>query len=318
MPKTCELSATTGQENCAAWLAAFKDYLQARSLDPKTISNYVQDMQKFQKRVGKDLASVTRDELQAVQTQWQREGACDSTLRRCMAAFRNFYDFLIAGRYIKARPTANVRAPRGWVRVPRAPAANDLEQVIEAIGHDDPFHIRDRAILLLFRDTGPRANAVAHLLLSDVDIAGRCLTIRKDKFGKQHQAPLSKRTAQAIQEYINTARPCFLRDRISPYLFLGYHRKKAMDANGPMTRQQLCNIAKGWSKKVLGVASSPHKWRAACFTECAEKEMDVFDLMNLAGHSSPEVTQGYIRHQLGHLKQAYRETHPRARKDAKP
>jgi site-specific recombinase XerC len=83
-----------------------------------------------------------------------------------------------------------------------------------------------------------------------------------------------------------------------------------------MIRQQLFNITTGWSMRVLGVASSPHKWRAACFTECAEKEMDVFDLMNLAGHSSPEVTPGYIRHQLGHLKQAYRETHPRALRTA--
>jgi site-specific recombinase XerD len=314
LDRTTTSLPTGGHDNNAAWLCAFADYLQARSLDPKTISNYVQDMQKFQKKVAKDLAAVTREELQAVQTQWQSEGASDATLRRRMAAFRNFYNFLNAGGYITSRPTANVRTPKGWERVPRAPAANDLEKVIEAIGHDDPFHIRDRAILLLFRDTGLRASAVANLLLSDVDCAGRCLTIRKDKFGKQHQAPLSKRTAEAIQEYINNARPYFLRDRISPYLFLGYHRTGAMDASGPVTRQQLCRIAKSWSKKVLGVASSPHKWRAACFTECAEKEMDVFDLMNLAGHSSPEVTQGYIRHQLGHLKQAYRDTHPRALK----
>jgi integrase/recombinase XerD len=275
-------------------------------------------MQKFQKGVNKDLAAMSRDELQAVLTQWQSEGASNATLWRCLATLRNFYNFLFVGGYIKTRPTRNVRTPKGWVRVPRAPAAVDLERVIAAIGHDDPFHIRDRAILLLFRDSGPRAGAVAHLLLSDVDIPERCLTIRKDKFGKQHQIPLSPRTAGAIQEYIDNARSYFVRDRLSPYLFIGYHRKKAKDANGPMTRQQFCNIAKGWTKKVLGVASSPHKWRAACFTECAEKEMDVFDLMNLAGHASPEVTQRYIRHQLGHLKQAYRETHPRARKDVKP
>jgi integrase len=102
-----------------------------------------------------------------------------------------------------------------------------------------------------------------------------------------------------LAKYINKARPYFLRDRISPYLFLGYHRKRAANANGPMIRQQLFNITTGWSMRVLGVASSPHKWRAACFTECAEKEMDVFDLMNLAGHSSPEVTPGYIRHLTG-------------------
>ena len=306
------------QDNCSPWLPAFREYLQARSLNSKTISNYMQDMQKLQKQVGKDLATVTRAELQAVQARWQSQGVSDATLRRCMATFRNFYNFLSAGRYIETRPTANVRAPRGWVRVPRAPTAEDLERVIAAIGHFDPFHIRDRAILLLFRDSGPRASAVANLLLSDVSIPGRCLTIRKDKFGKQHQVPLSVRTAEAIKEYLENARPYFNRERDLPYLFIGYHRKSAIDPLGPMSRGQLFNIAQQWTKKILGVSSSPHKWRATCFTECAEKGMDVFDLMNLAGHASPEVTQGYIRHQLGHMKQAYRDTHPRARKDVKP
>ena len=136
--------------------------------------------------------------------------------------------------------------------------------------------------------------------------------IRHDKFSKEHQLPLSARTLEAIREYIENARPYFLRDRKLPYLFLVYGRTDNSDR--PMTRQQFCNITKGWTKKVLGVGISPHKWRAACMTEGAEKGMDVFDLMNLAGHSSPEITQHYIRHQIGHLKDGYYGTHPRAGK----
>ena len=56
-------AAVTGPENYAAWLSAFTDYLRARSLDGKTISAYVQDMNKFQVQAAKDLAAVTREEL---------------------------------------------------------------------------------------------------------------------------------------------------------------------------------------------------------------------------------------------------------------
>jgi len=136
------------------------------------------------------------------------------------------------------------------------------------------------------------------------------LIIRHDKFGKEHTIPLSTRTLEAISEYVHKARPYFVRDRGVAFLFPAYNR--ADNARGPMSRQQFCNIAKGWTKKVLGVGISPHKWRAACLTEGAEKGMDEFDLMNLAGHDSPETTQRYIRHQIGHLKESYYSTHPRA------
>ena len=284
------------------------DYLQARSLNPKTISKLRAGHAKVSEAGRQRSGLSTRDELQAVLIEWQVKG---TALPPCSDAWLPTSITFSLREDTSRADQPLMFAPKGWVRVPRAPAADDLERVIAAIGHDDPFHVRDRAILLLFRDTGVRASAVAHLP-ERCRYSGTSLDHWQRQFGKQHQVRMSVRTAEAIQEYIDNARSYFVRDRIA-YLFTGYHRKKAKDANGPMTRQQLCNIAKGWTKKVLGVAISPHKWRAACFTECAEKEMDVFDLMNLAGHSSPEVTQRYIRHQLGHLKQAYCDASPCAK-----
>jgi integrase/recombinase XerD len=304
----------TGTDNCAAWLSAFTEYLRARSLDGKTISAYVQDMTKFQRRVAKDLAAVTREDLRRVLSEWQHEGTATSTIQRCGASLRSFYDFMFIGGYVKRRPTANLQLPKGWEKVPQAPASEDLERTIAAIGRADPFDLRDRAILLLLRDSGPRATASTCVHLDDVDWQFGRLMIRHDKFDKEHQVPLSTRTLEAIREYVDNARPYFLRDRQLPYLFLGYSRRNAANPNGPMTRQQLWYIAKGWTKKVLGIGISPHKWRAACATEGAAKGMDDFDLMNLLGHASPEITQRYIRHQIGHLKDSYYSTHPRAGK----
>lgn len=313
-----DLTAQEQQESCAAWLSAFTNYSRARSLKESTISNYVQDMKKFQRQAGKDLAAVTREDVRHVLREWQQDGASDATIRRCGASLRRFYDFMFIGGYVKTRPTVNLQLPRGWDKVPQAPAREDLERTISAIGHDDPFHVRDRAVLLLLRDSGPRATASTYALLDDVDWQSGRLIIRHDKFGKEHQLPLSRRTLEAIREYVATARPYFLRDRRDlPYLFLGYSRRNAADPNGPMTRQQFCNIAKGWTTKVLGIGISPHKWRAACATEGAEKGMDDFDLMNLLGHSSLEITQRYIRHQIAHLKESYYCTHPRAGKRPK-
>jgi len=314
--RTSTAALAEGQENNAAWLSAFTDYSRARSLKDSTISSYVQDMNKFQRAVAKDLAVVTREDLRGVVSEWQQEGVSEATIRRCGASLRSFYGFMFMAGYVKTRPTANLQLPKGWEKVPRAPASDDLERTIAAIGRDDPFHLRDRAILLLLRDVGPRATAVTYIHVDDVDWQLRRLMIRHDKFGKEHQLPLSARTLEAIREYVDNARSYFLRDRESPYLFLGYSRNRSAAPSGPMTRQHLFNIASKWTKKVLGIGISPHKWRAACATEGAEKGMDDFDLMNLLGHTSPEITQRYIRHQLGHLRDSYYSTHPRAGKRA--
>ena len=312
---TATAARTGGQENCAAWLSAFTDYSRARSLKESTISNYVQDMNKFQRGVAKDLAAVTREDLRGVLGLWQRGGASDATIQRCLASLRSFYSFMFLAGYIKTRPTANLQAPKGWKKVPKAPASEDLERTIAAIGREDPFHLRDRAILLLLRDSGPRATASIHALLDDVDWQRGRLLIRHDKFDKEHQLPLSTRTLEALREYAANARPYFLRERKLPYLFLAYGRTN--NSNAPMTRQQFWNIAKGWTRQVLGIGIPPHQWRAACATEGAEKGMDDFDLMNLLGHASPEITQRYIRSQIGHLKDSYYSTHPRAGKRPK-
>lgn len=267
----------------------------------------------------KGLAQVTRHDLRRALRRYQKAGLADSTIQRRAATLRSFYDFLFAMGLIKSRPTANLQLPKGWERVPRAPAAEDLERVIAAVGREAPLDLRDRAILLLLRDSGLRAMALSRICVSAIDWEHARITIREDKYGKQHVVPVSQRALEALYDYVEKARPLFLKGRDVPYLFPGvvvpYRCGRRSRAGGDhLCRVHIYNIAKRWTRKVLGQSYSPHKWRAACFTEAAAQEMDNFDLMNLAGHSSPETTERYIRHQTAHLKERYYATHPRAGK----
>jgi integrase/recombinase XerD len=171
---------------------------------------------------------------------WQSQGVEAATVQRRAAALRQFYDLLYRVGLISIRPTANLRVPKPWRRV-NVHAAEDLERVILAIGTESPFDLRDRAMLLLLRDSAIRANAIARAALANVDWQGGRLMLRGDKYGKDHWVPLSKRFLVALRVYTDTARPYFLCGRDLPYIFV------SLRGDRPLTRQRVWQIADGWT-----------------------------------------------------------------------
>jgi site-specific recombinase XerD len=300
--------AITTQERNDACLGAFLDDLRARALNAKTVDAYRSDMEIFRRAVGMELLEVQEVDIFRVVKAWQSQHAGMATVQRRVSVLRQFYDLLYRAGLISVRPAANLRVPKPWRRVD-VHAAEDLERVILAIGTQSPFDLRDRALLLLLRDSAIRANAIAQSELANVDPKLGRILLRKDKYGKDHWAPLSKRSSAALRLYVGTARPYFLRGRNLPYIFI------SLRGDRPLTRQRVWQIANRWTMKVLGVRCGPHAWRRTTITEGADNGMELFDLMQLAAHQSPETTRLYIRHSVGKLREAFYQSHPRAGKE---
>jgi len=290
-----------------ACMECFIHDLRARASDPKTIDAYASDVNIFREAVTKNLIDIEAEDIYRVIAQWQAQNVSVATVQRRAAALRQFYNLLYTVGLISIRPTALLRVPKPWKRIQAAPN-EDLELVILSIGKESPFDLRDRAVLLLLRDTGIRANAIATSELANVDWKRGRIMLRDDKYGKDHWVPLSKRSLEALHQYVQTSRPHFLRGRNIPNLFAS---PKSL---GPITRQRIWQIADKWSMKVLGRRQSPHDWRRAVLTEGAEKGMELFDLMQMAGHVDPTTTQRYLQHSTAKLREVFYRTHPR-RKD---
>lgn len=289
-----------------ACIAAFVDALRARECDPKTIACYQSALTIFRLDVAKDLLDVGANDVFRVVELWQRQNLAPATVRRRASGLRQFYNIMFLEGLISVRPTADLRVPKPWRRAKVQPAI-DLERVISAVGIESPLDVRDRALLLLLRDSGIRASAVARCELVNVDWKLGRLMLRKDKYAKDHFVPLSKRSLTALRQYVDTARPYFLHGRELPYIF------PALRKDTPLTRQRVWQVADKWSVKVLGVRCSPHSWRRTMITEGAENGMEVFDLMQLAGHDNPRTTQQYINHSTEKLRDIFYRSHPRAK-----
>jgi site-specific recombinase XerD len=294
-----------------ACLASFVDDLRARGCTAKTIEAYSSDMKIFRRDVGIELLEVKAADVYRVVEAWQSQRVAAATVQRRAAALRQFYDLLDLVGLISIRPTADLRVPKPWHRV-GGPAAEDLERVVLEVGTQSPqspFEVRDLTLLLLLRDSGIRATAIAQAELANVDWERGRLMLRGDKYGKDHWVPLSERSIVALRVYVDTARPYFLRGRDLPYVFV------SLTVDCPLTRQRIWQIANHWTKKVLGVRYSPHAWRHTLLTEGAENGMELFDLMQVAGHLDPQTTQRYLLHSNGKLREAFYRSHPRAGKE---
>ena len=296
---------TTRDDAC---LASFVNDLRARGCNTKTIEAYRSDLKIFRRDVGIELLEVKAADIYRVVEAWQAQQVAEATVQRRAASLHQFYNLLHLVGLISIRPTADLRVPKPWQRV-GVPAAIDLERVVLEIGTQSPLEVRNRALLLLLRDSGIRANAIAHAELANVDWKRGRLMLRGDKYGKDHWVPLSERSRVALRVYVDTARPYFLRGRVLPYVFV------SLTHDRPLTRQWIWQIADHWTKKVLGVRCSPHAWRRTLLTEAAENGMELFDLMQMAGHLDPTTTQRYLLHSNGKLREAFYRSHPRAGKE---
>ena len=227
-------------------------------------------------------------------------------MQRRVSALQQLYNLLYNLGLISIRPTASLRVPKPWKRV-KVPPPRISELVISAIGVESPFDIRDRAVLLMLRDGGIRAEAVARCEVANIDWKLGRIMLRDDKYGKDHWVPVSKRCLAAITLYLKKAHAHFLRGRELPFMF------PSAQSDGPMTRQRIWQIAGRWTMEVLGIKVSPHAWRRALLTEGSESGMELFDLMQMAGHLDPATTQRYLRHSDGKLREVLQDASTRGK-----
>lgn len=138
----------------------------------------------------------------------------------------------------------------------------------------------DRLIVILLSQTGLRVTEAASLLLNDLDLEKKVLTVRLAKWGKTRRVGLTDITVEAIQAYLAVRPPSSL-----PQLFIN------RDKN-PMTRYGL-RVRLEKLGKQTDVPVTPHALRRAFVTLNANKGRPLVMLQIACGHSDIATTRSY-------------------------
>lgn len=151
-----------------------------------------------------DIRGITPEQIRA----WLASIAATrspSTAKARYVGLRLFINWCLAEGELDADPMVNTKRPT----VPEVPAAMLTPEQVRALIDDCPTNslidLRDRAILLLFADTGMRLNTLSGITTDALDLRERVVTVTA-KGRRTIVVPYGANVARALDRYLRARR----------------------------------------------------------------------------------------------------------------
>jgi site-specific recombinase XerD len=249
-------------EQFTAWLRARR--LEVEEVDVAVLSDYVADLGR------------------------QRPKLAPATIAKKLTAVRA----LLRSALGPARVPDASLAPRRPRRLPVAPKAVEVDELLHGVERDGPLGLRNRALIELVYSAGLRSAEAVRLDLQDIDFDQELVHVR-GKGGKERAVPLGEEAAFRLGRYLREGRPQLARGAENA-VFLSA-RGRRLDTS---TLRRL--------------TPNPHRLRHAFATHLLEGGADLRVIQELLGHSSLSTTQIYSHVDGRRLRRVYDRAHPRS------
>ena len=283
-----------------------------RGLSPHTIAAYDRDLTglaTFLARAGSSLQGATHPLLRRWLANLSTRGYARASIARKAAAVRTFYAWAERRGIVGSDPAQLLIAPTPANRLPTVLKRAEAQALVEAPG-DDPFGLRDRAILELLYGSGLRVAELCALDVDDVSVNAQRVRVM-GKGSKERIVPMGDLAARALEDYLLRARPSLLAAAPMPStvggtLFLNRRHRR-------VSGRDVRAIVERYRGPLLpGRSISPHTLRHSFATHLLEGGAELRVVQELLGHASAATTQRYTHVSKGRLFEAYRQSHPRA------
>ena len=280
-----------------------------RGLANKTLEAYARDLAQLaaflHARKVSDLQAIDEHCLAAFLDSLKKRKYAVATVERKISAVRSFIKFLCAERELSRNPLGTIAAVRPSRRLPKSLDIDEVSRLLDAPDVCEDLGLRDKAMLETLYATGLRVSELVGLRSDDVDLKTgyvRCV----GKGDKERVVPLGEMAAECISAYTDKVRGKLAKARKSEYLFL-------TTRGSSMSRVMFWKIVRKYAM-LAGIKKSisPHMLRHTFATHLLERGADLRSLQEMLGHASIATTQVYTHVTRDHLRQVYKESHPRA------
>ena len=253
-------------------LRAFSAWLETRELaldavDARVLADYVGELGRGHRRLA------------------------PASISRRLAAIRACLRFSFGPASV---PDATL-SPRRSRRLPDAPKAAEIEELLELAAGDSPLALRNRALLELLYSGGLRSAEAVGLDLADVDFERETVHVH-GKGGKERVVPLGEEAAHHVARYLRDGRPELAQGAVEA-LFLSA-RGRRLDTS-----------------TVRRLMRHPHRLRHAFATHLLSGGADLRVLQSLLGHADIATTQIYTHVDSARLVELVNARHPLADRD---
>lgn len=202
-----------------------------------------------------------------------------STRNAYYRCIRTFCNWLVAEGYLEKTPLVNIKPPRIPQKMIKPFTLDDIRTILFLCSGNGFLDIRNRALVLVFLDTGLRLAEMANINREDIDIIEGIITV-VGKGNKERRVRIGKTARKALYKYLST------RDDELPALWLTEERRPLTRDGIQITIKRLCNR--------VGIHGGPHKLRHTFAINAFKNGAREFEVQLLLGHSTLEMTRRYM------------------------
>ena len=295
-----------------------------RGLAQSTVDAYASDLRRYldwlEARGVHGPAAVTRQDVEDYVADLDGAGESGRSKARRLASIHAFHRFALAQQAVASDVAATVKAPKGAGTLPDVLTVDEVARLLEAVpqpggagvaGVEDAVLVRDRALLELMYATGARVSEIVGADIDDMDFDEHVIRVT-GKGSKQRLVPVGGYACQALQRYLDEARPVLGRRKRS-----GSAERRALFLNKRgcrLSRQSVWEVVRDAGERAhIAKPLHPHTLRHSFATHLIQGGADVRTVQELLGHASVTTTQIYTHVSPETLIEAYLTAHPRAR-----
>jgi site-specific recombinase XerD len=200
-----------------------------------------------------------------------------------------------------------VPTKRGPTRAVDYLEGNEIGAMLDAVSHQRPEHVRDRALLLTLFNTGARVQELLDIRASDLQLDRPTFVRLLGKGRKERLCPLWPETADALRALLGSARPSTA--EAGP--IFRNHRGE------PMTRFGVRYLLRRYAERARIAAPTlaakrvhPHSYRHSSAVHLLRAGVDLVTISHWLGHASVETTNRYAAIDLETKRKALEQAGP--------
>lgn len=277
-------------------------------LSVNTIEAYRRDLSKFHSYLHRTgvvpPGTLTSETLTGFLRSLHEARLSRSSSVRCLSSIRGWLRFLMREQMIEENPTIGLAPIARGVRLPKTLSRQDITALLDLAAVPTPEDLRDRAMLELLYATGLRVSELVMAEVAQVNLDVGYLRVT-GKGAKQRLVPMGEGARQLLQQYMEEARPRFLKQRASRYVFVSRR-------GGPLTRQAFWKLLRRRAQRAgITQVISPHMLRHSFATHLLEGGADLRSVQIMLGHANIATTQIYTHVERKRLKRVHDTYFPR-------
>jgi len=288
----------------------FLEHLDVEAgLSENTVLAYGRDLEAFVRfcrlqRV-EELAAVEPTHIYAYLRTLAAAGRAEATIKRALVAIKMLLRFGRLIGQVQRDFSGLLESPKLWQRLPTVAAKEKVLLLLEAPRPEDPYYLRDKALLEMLYATGCRAAEAAGLRLGDVNLdVGYVRCFGKGR--KERIIPLGRTAIAAVRNYLKECRPQLAKPLSEDWLFLSRTGRR-------IDRIDIWRIVKKYARRAgLGPNLTVHTLRHCFATHLLGGGADLRSVQEMLGHASVATTQIYTHVDSDRLRRIHKQFHPRA------